>query len=52
MKKIAMRDLFFRTDNAWLAQDCRERLKTVATAALFLGAVITGFVMLLVGLFG
>jgi|GEM_PF-4019711 len=46
-----MRDLFFRTDNPWLAQDCRERLKNAAAAAVFCCAVLGGLFSLFVGLF-
>lgn len=52
MKSDAMRDLFFRSDNAWLAQDCRDRLKTAVTAGLFVTAVLGGVVALVVALTG
>lgn len=47
-----MRDLFFRTDNAWLAQDCRDRLKTALTAGAMMLGFVGGLVVVVVSLAG
>ncbi len=38
-------------DNAWIASDRRERLKTVATVVISVAAVAAGFGLLIYGVF-
>jgi hypothetical protein len=45
-----MRRQFDRNDNAWLATDRRERLKSIATVVILAGAALTGVIVLVVSL--